>query len=71
MSAEILKLLELIRRHSWKYRVTLDETWFYLSIFLLITNQFGWAQKMKLYKGRIISEDDADDRLELTRISLD
>jgi hypothetical protein len=44
---------------------------FYLSIFLLITNQFGSVQKMDLPKGRIISEDDADGRLEPTRISLD
>jgi hypothetical protein len=54
--------------------VTLDEAWFYLSIFLLITNQFGSVQKMKLRKGRenwMISEKDADGRLELRRISLD
>jgi hypothetical protein len=44
---------------------------FYLSIFLLITNQFGSVRKMKLHKGRIISEDDVDSCLEPTRISLD
>jgi len=71
MSKELLKLLESMRHHSWKYIVTLDEAWFYLSIFLLITNQFGSVQKMKLHKGRVISEDDADGRLEPTRISLD
>jgi hypothetical protein len=45
--------------------------WFDLSIFLLITNQFGPVQKMKLHKGRAISEDDANGRLEPTLISLD
>jgi hypothetical protein len=34
MSKELLKLFESIRLHSWKYVVTLDEAWFYLSIFL-------------------------------------
>jgi hypothetical protein len=34
-------------------------------------NQFGSVQKMKLHKGKVISEDDADGRLEPTRISLD
>jgi hypothetical protein len=48
-----------------------DEAWFYLSIFLLIINQFGSAQKMKIRNGRVISEDNADGRLERTRISLD
>jgi hypothetical protein len=52
LSKELLKLLESMRYHSWKYIVTLDEAWFYLSIFLLITNQFGSVQKMKLHKGR-------------------
>jgi hypothetical protein len=40
MSKELLKLLESRRHHSRKFLVTLDEAWFYLSIFLLITNQF-------------------------------
>jgi hypothetical protein len=44
---------------------------FVLSIFLLITNQFRSVQKMKLRKGRVISEDGAGGHLELTRISLD
>jgi hypothetical protein len=51
--------------------MTLDETWFYLSIFLLITNQFGSVPKMKLDKRRVISEDGADGRLEPIRIFLD
>jgi hypothetical protein len=79
MSKELLKLLESMRHHSWKYLKTLAETWFdlsiflsfYLFIFLLITNQFGSVQKMKLYKGRVISEDDFDSRRELAQISLD
>jgi hypothetical protein len=29
---ELLKLLESMRHHSWKYIVTLDEAWFYLFI---------------------------------------
>jgi hypothetical protein len=60
-----------MRHHSWKRTLTFDEAWFDLSIFLLITNQFGSAQKMKLHKGRVISEDNAGGRLEPTRISLD
>jgi hypothetical protein len=44
---------------------------FYLFIFLLIMNQFGSFQKMKLHKRGIISEDDADGLLESTQISLD
>jgi hypothetical protein len=79
MSKEFLKLLEFMRHHSWKYRVTLDEAWFYLSIFLsfylsiflLITNEFGSVQKMELHKRRVISEEDADGRLEPRRISFD
>jgi hypothetical protein len=51
--------------------LTLDEAWFYLSIFLLMANPFGSVQKTKLHKGRVISEDDADNHLEPTRISLD
>jgi hypothetical protein len=35
MSKELLKLLESTRPYSWKYIVTLDEAWFYLSIFSL------------------------------------
>jgi hypothetical protein len=46
-----------------EYPVALDETSFYLSIVLLITNQFVSVQKMKLPKGRVISEDDVDGRL--------
>jgi hypothetical protein len=38
MSTELLKLLESMRHYAWKCIVTLDEAWFYLSIFLLITN---------------------------------
>jgi hypothetical protein len=38
MSKELLKLLESIRHHSWKYIVTFEEAWFYLLIFLLIMN---------------------------------
>jgi hypothetical protein len=70
-SKEVLKLFRSMRYHSWKCIVTLDEAWFSLFIYLLITNQFGSVQKTKLHKGRIISEDDADGRLELTRISPD
>jgi hypothetical protein len=51
MSKELLKLLESMRNHSWEYIVTLNEARFY-SIFLLITNQFGSLQKMKLHKGK-------------------
>jgi hypothetical protein len=56
--------------------VTPDEAWFCLSmfrffIFLLITNQFGSVQKMMLHKGRDVSEDHANRRLEPTQISLD
>jgi hypothetical protein len=50
--------------------VTLDKAWLYLVVVPLITNQFGSVQKMKLPKGRIISEDYAGNRLELTRIHL-
>jgi hypothetical protein len=74
MSKELLKLLESMRHHSRKSIVTLDEAWFGFSIFRLITNQFVSVQKMKLHKGtkeRALSEDDADGRLEPTRISLD
>jgi hypothetical protein len=53
--------------HSWKHIVTLDEAWFYLSVFLLITNQVGSVQKMKLQKKRTIPEDNADGRLEPRR----
>jgi hypothetical protein len=70
MSKELLKPLEAMRHHSWKYIVTRDEAWFYLCSFLLITDQFGSVQKMKLHKWRVISEDDADGRLEPRRISL-
>jgi hypothetical protein len=69
-----MKLLESMRHQSWKYILSLDEAWFYLSIFLLITNQFGSVQKMKLHKGRencAISDNDADGRLERRLISLD
>jgi hypothetical protein len=38
MLKELLELLESMRHHSWKYIVTLDEAWFDLLIFLLITN---------------------------------
>jgi hypothetical protein len=31
ISKELLKLLESMRYHSWKYIVTLNEAWFYLS----------------------------------------
>jgi hypothetical protein len=34
MSKELLKLLESMRHHSWKYILTLDDAWFDLSIFL-------------------------------------
>jgi hypothetical protein len=62
--------------------MALYEAWFYLSIFLsfylsifrLITNQFGSVQKMKLHKGRkncVISEDDAGRRLEAAWMSFD
>jgi hypothetical protein len=34
MSKELLKLLEFMRHHLWKYIMTLDEAWFDLSIFL-------------------------------------
>jgi hypothetical protein len=71
MSKELLKLLESMRHHSWKLIVTLAKGWFYLSIFLLIMNQFGSFQKMKLHKRGIVSEDDADSLLESTQISLD
>jgi hypothetical protein len=71
MSKKSLKLLESMRDHPWKYIVRLKDAWFYLSIFLLITNQLGSVQKTKLHKGRVIFEDDAERRLELTRISLD
>jgi hypothetical protein len=64
MSKELLKLLESMRHHSWKYIVTLNEAWFYLSIFLLITNQFDSVQEMKFHKGRVISEDHVDSPLE-------
>jgi hypothetical protein len=43
MSKELLKLLGFMKHHSWKYIVTFDEAWFYLSIFILITNSFGSA----------------------------
>jgi hypothetical protein len=68
MPKELSKLLESRRHYSWKYRVTLDEAWFYLSIFPGMANQFGPVQKMKLQKRRIISEDDADGRLEPIQI---
>jgi hypothetical protein len=74
MPTELLKLLEYMRHHPWKSIVTLDEAWFSISIFLLITNQFGSVQKMKLHTGEkilVISEDDADSRLEPTWISVD
>jgi hypothetical protein len=51
--------------------MTLDAASFYLSIVLLITEKLSPVQKMKLHKGRVISEDDADGHLELRRISLD
>jgi hypothetical protein len=51
--------------------VKFDEAWVDLSLFLLIMNQFGSVQKMKFHKGRFISEDDTDGRLDRTRISLD
>jgi hypothetical protein len=35
MSKGLLKLLESMRHHSWKYIVRFDEGWFYPSIFLL------------------------------------
>jgi hypothetical protein len=69
MSKELLKLLEFMRDHSWKDRMTLDEAWFYPSIFLLITNQFSLIEKLKLHKGRVISADDVDSRLKPTGIS--
>jgi hypothetical protein len=49
----------------------LDEAWFYLSIILLITNQFGSVQKMKLHNGGVICEDYVESRLEATWLSLD
>jgi hypothetical protein len=69
-SKELLKPLEKMRDHSWKYIAPLGEAGFYLPICLLITNRFGSIEKMKLHKGRVISEDDADGRLERTRVSL-
>jgi hypothetical protein len=71
ISKELLKLLESMRHHSWKSTVMLDEAWCYLFIILLIMNQFGSVQKMKLHKGRVIFEDDAHGCLEPTRISFD
>jgi hypothetical protein len=87
MSKELLKLFESMKHHSWKYIGMFAEAWFNLSIFLsfylsiflsfnlsiflLITNQFGSVQKMKLDKERVISKDDADGHLEPTWISLD
>jgi hypothetical protein len=71
MSKELLKLLGSMRHHLRQYIATLDEAWFYLSVFLLTMNQFGTVQKMKLHTGGAISEGDADGRLEPTRISLD
>jgi hypothetical protein len=59
-----------MRHHSRQYTATLEEIWFYLSVFFLIMNQFVSVSKMKLHKGRAISEDGADGRLEPTRISL-
>jgi hypothetical protein len=64
-SKELLKLLESMRHHSWKYRVTLGEAWFDRSIvrsFDLSTNH----ESIWLSPG-----DDADGRLEATWISLD
>jgi hypothetical protein len=71
MSNESLKLLEYMRHHSGKYVVPLDEACFCLSILRLMANQFETVQKMKLHKGRVISEDHADGRLKRTRVSLD
>jgi hypothetical protein len=52
MSKKLRKLLDSMRHHSWPYILPLGEVWFYLSNFLLITNQFGSVQKMKFHKGR-------------------
>jgi hypothetical protein len=71
MSKELLKLFEFMRHHPWKYRVRPDDIWFYLLTVLVITNQFGSVQKMKLHTKRANSQDDADRRVEPTRISLD
>jgi hypothetical protein len=38
MSKELLKLLESMGHHLWKFILTLDEAWFHRSIFRLITN---------------------------------
>jgi hypothetical protein len=36
MSKKLLKLLESMKYHSWKYIVTLDEAWFDLTFFLFL-----------------------------------
>jgi hypothetical protein len=64
MSKGVLKLFEFMRHYLWKFLMTVNKAWFYLSIFLLITNQFGSVQKMKLHNGRVIFEDEADGHLE-------
>jgi hypothetical protein len=51
--------------------MTFDEAWFYISIFLLIMNHFDSVQKTRLYKGRTISEDDANECPKPTQISFD
>jgi hypothetical protein len=83
MSKELLKLLEFMRHHSWKYIMTLDEAWFdfsiflsfYLSIFLSFYStdrESIWlSPEDKFHKGRVIFKDDANGRLEPTWISLD
>jgi predicted phosphatase len=68
---ELLTLLESMRYHSWKYIVALDEAWFYLSIVLLIMNQFDSVQKMKLHNERVIFKDNANGHLEPIWVSLD
>jgi hypothetical protein len=60
MSKGLLKLLESMKYHSWKYIARLKESWVYLSIFLVTTDRFVSVQRMKLRNGTVISEDETD-----------
>jgi hypothetical protein len=68
MPKELLRLLEFMRHHSWKYMMTRSEAWFYLSP----DHESIWfSPEDETLQKRVISEDDADHCLEPTRISLD
>jgi hypothetical protein len=64
--------LRSIKHHGWQFIITLEESWFYRSIFLQTMSRSGFAEKNNRLKDRGIpsnTQNDGEHCMESTEIS--